>query len=135
MKIAYAHLCDYASISREGKLSVNGIFSRISPPRLPHVHPQAYLAFGIELTYAELSMDFPVRIDFVDSDGGPLFRAEARLAVPGHAKVGERVEIAQIIGMGMIRFEKEGMYNVNIWLSERLERTLELTVVPAAMGG
>ena len=128
MKIKYAHLCDYAMVSREGKLSVLGIFTRITSARLPWVHPQAYIAFEIELNYAEVGKEFSVKIELVNADGGRIFGAEAQIMAQGSAKIGQNPGIPQVIGIGGMRFENEGPYNINFWLNGKLEHQLEFTV-------
>ena len=67
MKVRFAHLCDYAMVSREGKLSVLGIFTRITAAEIPAVHPAAYLAFEIDLEETDPD-EFSVSIEVVSPD-------------------------------------------------------------------
>lgn len=131
MEISFAHLCDYATISREGKLSAMGIFSRINAASFPYAHPQAFLAFEILLNWAEVGKEFPIRVDLVDADGTSVFRAEARLTAHGTAKPGERPRIPQVLGIGGMKFERGGTYVINFWLDDKLERQLEFAVEKA----
>lgn len=39
----FSFLCDYASVSREGKLSMNGIFENINVQSFPAQHPSMYV--------------------------------------------------------------------------------------------
>ena len=40
--IEFSLLCDYASVSMDGKLSMNGIFERFMAKELPALHPQLF---------------------------------------------------------------------------------------------
>jgi uncharacterized protein DUF6941 len=78
MQINFAHLCDYASVSREGKLSVMGIFDKINAQQLPYTHPQAFLAFQIEINSAEAGRPFAIEIHCVDADGNEVFKNQGQ---------------------------------------------------------
>jgi hypothetical protein len=40
--IEFSLLCDYASVSMDGKLSMNGIFERFVVKEIPAIHPQLF---------------------------------------------------------------------------------------------
>lgn len=40
--VEFSLLCDYASVSMDGKLSMNGIFERFMAKELPSLHPQLF---------------------------------------------------------------------------------------------
>ncbi|MFT7184201.1 MAG: hypothetical protein ACI9QC_000537 [Oceanicoccus sp.] len=40
--VEFSLLCDYASVSMDGKLSMNGIFERFMAKELPALHPQLF---------------------------------------------------------------------------------------------
>ncbi|MCM8812556.1 MAG: hypothetical protein NC924_01305 [Candidatus Omnitrophica bacterium] len=46
-RLNFAFLCDYASVSREGKLSLNGIFENINTRALPMHHPLMYVVANV----------------------------------------------------------------------------------------
>ncbi|MFH1062823.1 MAG: hypothetical protein V1747_08105 [Candidatus Omnitrophota bacterium] len=46
-KLNFSFLCDYASVSREGKLSMNGIFENINVLQLPTHHPLMFIVANI----------------------------------------------------------------------------------------
>ncbi len=46
-KLNFSFLCDYASVSREGKLSMNGIFENINVRQLPTHHPLMFIVANI----------------------------------------------------------------------------------------
>jgi hypothetical protein len=41
--IEFALFCDYASVSIDGKLNLNGVFERIMTEKVPAVHPQMFV--------------------------------------------------------------------------------------------
>ncbi len=46
-KLNFSFLCDYASVSREGKLSMAGIFENINVRSLPTHHPLMFIVTNI----------------------------------------------------------------------------------------
>ncbi|OGD88099.1 hypothetical protein A3I53_02215 [Candidatus Curtissbacteria bacterium RIFCSPLOWO2_02_FULL_40_13b] len=41
-------ICDYALVSQEGKLSINGIFDNIYTEQTPSIHPQAFIVLSLK---------------------------------------------------------------------------------------
>ena len=132
MDVTFAHLCDYASISREGKLSVMGIFSQINAAAVPLVHPQAYLAFELEANYAEVGKPFTIDIEIVDEDGAGAVRvhADGVIQTPAPAKPGEKPRIFQFLTFNNLKLNKFGTYNINLFINQRLARQLEFRTAP-----
>jgi len=131
MQINFAHLCDYATISRENKLSVLGIFSVINVQQIPYVHSQAYLAFEVELNYAEMGRPFTIELKCVDADGNSVFEVKGQaIAAPksGPPKPGERPRIAQALGIQNIALNRTGAYDINIFLNGKLEKQISFEV-------
>ncbi|RKY36417.1 MAG: hypothetical protein DRP78_03730 [Candidatus Omnitrophota bacterium] len=46
-KLRFSFLCDYASVSREGKLNLNGIFENINIRTFPGHHPIMFIVANI----------------------------------------------------------------------------------------
>jgi len=128
VNVTYGFLCDYATVSHEGKLSILGIFSDISVRDLPARHPQAFLAFELAFSYAELNATFPLRIECVDEDGRRIFQADGQAQLTGHAKPGQRPRIVQALQLNDMTFERAGRYDINIFVNNELKRTIEFTV-------
>lgn len=128
VKVNFAHLCDYALVA-DGKLSVMGIFDRISAFKLPWSHPTAYLAFELGLEPPEVGTDFSVRIQVRDQDGKTLIEADGQLKSGGRAKIGDRPKVKQVLCINGLTFERPGPYEVVIWLNEKLEESLPFDVV------
>ncbi len=132
MEVTFAHLADYASVSKEGKLSVMGIFENINVPDLPYVHPQMVLAFRIRLNYAEVGNEIPLRIECVDADGNRVFEAKATFqfgtAEGRQARPGDQPALNQILGINGAKFTRTGTHNVNIFINDQLMAQIEFEV-------
>lgn len=128
MHIRFAHLCDYALIANDQKLSVLGIFSVFRVADLPATLPRASLAFEIELNHAETNQPIAFRIDLVDADGHKLLTADGEIVVEGPPKIGKRPRFAQIMNFNNLRFERAGAHEFNFWLGGSLKHQLPFQV-------
>jgi hypothetical protein len=116
MRVTYAHLCDYALLSVEGKLGMLGVFSRIAVQQLPALHPQAYLVFELALDYTEIGHPFDVRVECVDADGTLVIGARTQIQTQGIGRPGDRPLVPQILRLPPIQFTRAGAYDINIFL-------------------
>lgn len=131
MDVRFAHLCDYASISREGKLSVMGIFSNINVGELPARHPFMCLAFELELSYAEFGRKHTVEIKGVDADGGNQFltmKGEMVINAPEQPRRGERPRIGQIMQLHNMQFKRTGAHDIHIFVNGDLKQTVTFLI-------
>jgi hypothetical protein len=133
--VPFVHICDYASVSLEGKLSVMGIFNRILATAVPIVHGMMYLAFEVELNYAEGNRPFKIEFQLVDADGNKLVGAESSGLAQGTFKIGDKPHFPQVIGLGGLIFPKLGVYSFNIFLNGELKGQAAFDVVPAPADG
>ncbi|MFS8083655.1 MAG: DUF6941 family protein [Ginsengibacter sp.] len=135
MKINFAHVCDYAQLSVDGKLSVSGIFSQITAAAFPTQHPLLFLAFEIGLSPAELNRTFPMRIECTDADGQSIARIDTSLGIGGSARSGDRPAVPQVVQYANLVFKKDGEFSFNIWLEGRLEHQSVVTLKSVPPGG
>lgn len=128
MKLTYAHLCDYATVSREGKVSVMGIFSELRFPKYPHPLPSAFLVFELEASAGEVGRKVDVEITCMGQDGQPLFKMGGALVInlpPGVApKPGEMHRSSQILGVNGLMIPSPGPYQVDIFVNGDLKATV-----------
>lgn len=75
MQVDFAVLADYALIDQHGKLSVLGIFQHVWVAAFPAVHPRTHLVLRVRGRRSEVG-DHPIRIRFVDDQGGELIGGE-----------------------------------------------------------
>ncbi|MBI4844907.1 MAG: hypothetical protein HY810_00250 [Candidatus Omnitrophica bacterium] len=110
-KLSFAFLCDYASVSREGKLSLNGIFENINARAFPVHHPLMYIVANI--------------IGVNDKDK---FTCELTLeSDPGNklAVIAQEVTINQNRNFGFIgqfiniRYDVQGKYAVKFYIDNK----------------
>lgn len=128
MKINYGFLADYASLSREGKLSIMGIFSRIGVPELPATHPQAYIAFEVEMHYGEVGEAFELRVEIRDPEGAVLFERKGRMQAKGDVRPGDIPRIQQILPVQNLELQREGRHDVNFYIQGEMKRAVSFEV-------
>lgn len=59
--VEYAMFCDYASVSMDGKINLNGIFERILSENTPATHPQMYVVSRLILPKGKHSITFTLQ--------------------------------------------------------------------------
>ncbi|MDZ4864660.1 MAG: hypothetical protein SGJ01_14600 [Gemmatimonadota bacterium] len=128
MDVTFAHLCDYATVSQDGKLSVMGIFGAINTPQVPAVHPQMYLAFELAFDYTEIGRDFTAGVQIVDEDGKIIWdlKGGGSIQSPLPPKPGDTPTAGQIFVIQGLKFDKFGSYDVNIFANGRPAKRIAL---------
>lgn len=127
MQIQVAVLCD-AATDNSGKLNILGTFDTIFTSQLPAVHPQCAIALRLMFEKAEEGRH-EVRLDFVDEDGKPLTKDP--IVQPVDVQVPEETIFLSrnfIVNIQNLRFEKEGLYSINVALDGREEGSIPLLV-------
>src|SRR5258708_34223328 len=62
MELAFLHIADYASVTKDDKLNVMGIFSAINAPSFPAPHPEMHVVAQLAADPAEYGRQFQVTI-------------------------------------------------------------------------
>jgi hypothetical protein len=70
MKLDYLTLCDYATVSKENKLSVIGIFDQLLVDKIPVNHPSMYI---VGILSGEIDSNYSVVVEIKDPSGKQLF--------------------------------------------------------------
>lgn len=96
-------LCDYATVSREGKLSINGIFDELRVRKFPGGIPRAYLVATINGT-PNTSYKLDLKIESKSGGKSPInnLGLDAMTSPNGKNNL-----IIELVNLG---FEKEGDY-------------------------
>ncbi len=68
MELAFLHIADYASVTKDDKLNVMGIFSAINAPSFPAPHPEMHVVAQLAADPAEYGRQFQVTIKLLDED-------------------------------------------------------------------
>ena len=132
MEVNFAHICDYATVSQDGKLSVLGIFGQINAAQVPVIHAQMFLAFEIGFDYTEVGREFNAEVQIVDEDGHAIWgvKGAGTMRLPTAPKPGDRPTAGQIFAITNLRFAKVGTYDVNLVANGKHAKRLQLKVVP-----
>jgi hypothetical protein len=116
-----AFLCDYALTSDEGKLSVLGIFGNINFPSLPNAYPRFFVVIIVALE----SGQHHVRIGIVDPSGQQLLpeppTIEVNVELPG-------ADTNLVIDFNNLPFNRAGIYQVQLFVDERVVHAMPLSV-------
>ncbi len=105
MKVNFIHVCDTAFLSTSGNLNIIGIFESIFAPNLPVIHPRITIVANIE---GEIGPhDFGVKI--IDKQGKVINELRGNFVLD---RLNRKFGI--ISAINSIRFEKEGVYSIEL---------------------
>ena len=126
MDIQVAVLCD-AATDNNGKLNILGTFDTIYTKDFPAIHPQCSIALRMTFNKVEEGKHI-ARLNFVDEDGKsvmPNIDMPVEVSVPD-----ETIFISRnfIVNIQKLKFDKEGLYSINIAMDGRQEGTIPLLV-------
>lgn len=119
--IKAALLCDYAVTSDDGKLSAMGIFSNINFPGLPNAYPRFFVFIIVSMDTGNHHLSLGI----VDPVGEQV--------LPEQPAVDVEVAFANadtnlVIDFNNLVFNRTGIYQVQLFVNERLAHTVPLTV-------
>jgi hypothetical protein len=126
MDIQVAVLCD-AATDTNGKLSLLGTFDTIFTNQLPAVHPQCSIALRMTFSKVEEGAH-TLRLNFVNEDGKPVMNLPPmplQVAIPD-----DSIFISRnfIVNIQQLKFEKPGLYSVDLAVDGRQEGSIPLLV-------
>lgn len=128
MDVKLAVLADFASITREGKLNILGIFDEINSTQLPVSLPIFYIVVSYEAGPAEFEAEKATQIVLTDADGNVMMKLEQKLTVSRAPRPGSRSTMNQIGGVVGLSFPKAGDYQFAILVDGREEKAIGLRV-------
>jgi len=130
MDVNIAVLADFASVTREGKLNIMGIFGAVNPPSpFPFQLPQMYLVLSFYVPPAELGSKRNLKVVLCDEDGKQVFAGENELNVPNPKNNrNDGVTVNQLIGMNNFTFHKAGSYQFSILVDGDTKTNVPLRV-------
>jgi len=126
MDIQVAVLCD-AATDYNLKLNILGTFDTIYTAQLPAIHPQCSIALRMTFSKGEEGAH-KVKLNFVDEDGKlvmPSIDIPLEITVPD-----ETIFVSRnfIVNIQQLKFEKPGLYAIDIAMDGRQEGTIPLLV-------
>jgi hypothetical protein len=134
MEAKLAVLADFASISREGKLNIMGIFDEINPPSFPFALPIFYVVVSYSAGATEFETDKTLQIALQTEDGRILLRLEQAIHVPRPARAGIRGTVNQVHALAGLPFEAHGSYEFVLSVDGHPEGSIPLRI-NAPVGG
>jgi hypothetical protein len=126
MDIQVAVLCD-AATDNAGKLNILGTFDTIYTNQFPAVHPQCAIALRMSFNKVEEGQH-KVKLSFVDEDGKPVM---PNIDIPIEVAVPEdTIFISRnfLINIQQLKFEKPGLYSIDIAVDGRQEGSIPLLI-------
>jgi len=128
MNVKLAVLADFASITRERKLNILGIFDEVNTPILPVQLPIFYVVVAYEAGPVEFDSEKATQIVLTDDDGNEMVRLEQKITVSRAKRPGTRSTMNQITGIAGLPFPKAGDYQFAILIDGGEATTIRLRV-------
>jgi hypothetical protein len=128
MDVKFAVLADYASITREGKLNVLGIFDTINALAFPTAVPLFFVVVSYEAGAAEVGSIKQVEIVLCDEDGKHLLALPQELKVGRPQMSGTMATANQIAGIVGFQFSQAGSYQFDILVNGDSKKTISLRI-------
>lgn len=120
--INFAHICEQAFLSQEGKLNIIGIFQNITTKKLPFAYPKITCALNLnirEKAILKLQIVYGTSKELIAKMEGNITPKEKQIS---HMEVGFMSDFQNI------RFEKAGLYHFEIWINGKLERIIPFQI-------
>lgn len=128
MEVKLAALADFASLTREGKLNILGVFDRLRPPMLPFVLPMMHLVVVFDSSPAEPETEKSVNIILMGADGQKLFAVENTMRVGPVKYPGIRPSSNLIVALAGVQFTNPGDYQFSVLVNGEEKKALRLIV-------
>lgn len=129
MELQVAVLCD-AATDNNGKLNILGTFDTIFAHQFPAIHPQCSIALRVLFNKVEEG-HHELRVNFVDEDGHSLMPP---VPIPLDVVVPEETIFVSrnfIVNIQKLKFDKEGLYSIDLAMDGRQEGSIPLLVKQA----
>lgn len=129
MDVSLLVSADYASVSKDNKLNIMGIFSRLYVRQFPGKHAQMFLVVQLRAAPAEYGRRFRLGIRLIDQDAvRHLVNINAQLAIPALKGV-SRAEINHVVRLNNIEFPEPGLYDFSVLIDNDVKASLPLEVL------
>jgi len=136
MNLDFKALCDYASLSIDGKVNIMGIFQEINPPGYPCVVASLFVVVSFKAFPAEYDMEKRVKLVLVDPDGAVIATAEGDpIKLPRPSRPGGESRMNQIFGLQGIPFQRHGPHSFEILVDNDTKGQIALLLNEAPAHG
>ncbi len=129
MELTFLHIADYANITADQKLNVMGIFSNISAPKFPVVHPEMYVVTQLTARASEFGRNFTWAIKLLNEDASQeIISFENSATVPPNDK-GLPVNMNIILRLVNTVFPDPGTYEFSVLVDGDAKDSLPVEVI------
>jgi hypothetical protein len=124
-------VADYANATADSKLNVMGIFTAITAPTFPTVHPQMYLVAQLAATSREYGRKFQLELKLINEDAtAEVLSISQNLDVPSRPD-GQKSAMNLIFSLTNLIFEKPGLYEFAVLVDGDEKNTLPIELIEA----
>jgi len=128
MDVDLALLADAASIDSSGKLSILGIFDRLSTMSFPTRHPRLSLVLRFTAGLDEAGKH-EVGITLIDPDAQEVVRIDGEMQLgPGPVAAAGSIRVPHVLNMDGLIFPRPGRYSFDVTVDGEHHVTIPLTV-------
>jgi len=124
IKSNFAFLCDLAFFDERKKLSIIGIFKQIEFKNIPAQYTQFFVVSSVTI---KGSGDYTKVIRFVRKKDGAEIISPMRFNIT--LKGEEEAEFGVLGKVQNIKFEEDGIYEIQIFINDKNIKTLQLKVI------
>jgi hypothetical protein len=125
VELKFFLMADYASISADQKLSINGIFQNINALQFPTTHPVMYLVAQLQAGPAEYGRTFTLQIKLLGEDADVLTELSGKAIVPTPPVRGASAFVNNVIQLVNVVFPKPGRYQFSLLINDDQKGELE----------
>ena len=126
MEVSLLLCAEYATVSKDNKLSVMGISNHVYLPQFPGKYPQLYLVVQLRARPAEYGRKFKLSIRLIDQDAvRHLVDISVGLTIPKLQGV-NRAEINHFVRLNNIEFPEAGPYEFSILIDNDIKSALPI---------
>jgi hypothetical protein len=133
MKVTLAAMCDYASVSQDGKLNILGIFQEINAPTIPFQLAQMFLVVSFSASSSEAPAQKKFEVKLLGADGAQVFAAQQTVPIQTPPRTGARVNVNALMGFGGLVFPAPGDYAFSILIDGDEKESVPLRVNPPGL--
>jgi hypothetical protein len=120
--INFAHICDQAFLSQDGKLNIIGIFQNIQTKKLPFNYPKITCALNLNVTQKSV-----LKLQIVHGTNKELIAKMEGNITPKEDTL-KHMEVGFMSDFQGIRFETAGLYHFEIWINGKLEKIIPFQI-------
>ncbi len=130
INVEFLVICDYATATPDGKLTMVGAFELINAPTLPITLPAMGVAARVRMRGEDVSRKRALQIRMKGPDGSVLLNIDGGFQQGANAPISEFGTTLPIaIMFGNVVFSKYGEHRIEIWIDKRRAQALSLHVV------